>query len=158
MTEAERIDSRPDTYAHILVVQHYLRVVVEDLLDRMERHDLSKLESPEIEAYDVMVPRLRDAPYDSEQYRATLREMKPAVQHHYDRNPHHPEGHADGILGMSLVDLIEMLADWQAAARRQAEPVGLAQSINHNQQRFGYSDDVKRLLLNTVAIWETHHD
>lgn len=147
-------DSRPDTYAHILTVQRFLLRIVTDLQRRLTEHDMTKLESPEREAYDTMTERLRATPYGSEEYRATLREMKPALRHHYEHNPHHPEAHEDGILGMSLVDLLEMLADWKAAALRQPNSLGLTKSIEVNQERFGYSDDVKRLLLNTTALYE----
>jgi Family of unknown function (DUF5662) len=147
-------DSRPDTYAHILQVQRYLLRAIAELQRRLVEHDVTKLESPEREAYDLMTPRLRSTPYGSDEYRATLREMKPAIQHHYEHNPHHPEAHAKGIAGMSLLDLVEMLCDWKAAALRQPESLSLAKSIEVNQGRFGYGDDLKAILLHTAIELE----
>jgi hypothetical protein len=42
--------------------------------------------------------------------------MGDGLKHHYAHNRHHPEFFGeDGVDGMSLVDVIEMLADWKAA-------------------------------------------
>jgi hypothetical protein len=149
------VDSRPDTYAHILTVQRLLLRAVSDVQRRLTEHDVTKLESPEREAYDEFTPRLRDSVYGSEEYRATLREMKPAIRHHYEHNPHHPEHYETGIRGMSLLDLVEMLCDWKAAGQRHASNPGLRHSIEINQDRFGYSDELKQVLLNTVDALET---
>ena len=35
-----------------------------------------------------------------------------------EQNRHHPEYYEDGIAGMTLVDLEEMLSDWEAASHR----------------------------------------
>lgn len=75
--------------------------------------------------------------------------MKPALDHHYAHNRHHPEHFPDGIRGMSLLDLVEMLADWKAATERHADG-DLARSIEINQARFGYGDELKVVLRNTA--------
>lgn len=53
------------------------------------------------------------------------------------------------VLGMSLLDLLEMLIDWKAASERH-KTGDIRRSIELNQVRFGYSDELKRILLNTV--------
>ena len=53
---------------------------------------------------------------------------------------------------MNLVDLLEMACDWMAAAERHADG-DVLKSIEINQKRFGYSDELKRILLNTVGIF-----
>jgi hypothetical protein len=55
-----------------------------------------------------------------------------------------------GIRGMSLLGLLECLLDWKAATLRHADG-DLLRSIEINQKRFGYSDELKQILLNTVA-------
>ncbi len=147
-------DSRPDTYAHILTVQRYLLRTIEDLHRRLVLHDLSKLEPPEREAYDVISQRLRSTPYGSEEYKASLREMRPAIEHHYQHNPHHPEHYENGLQGMSLLDLVEMLCDWKAASLRQPNSLSLRESIAVNQERFKYSDELRQVLLNTAGLIE----
>lgn len=143
-------DSRPETYEHIDAVRSLMLEVVMQVLDRAHKHDESKLHPPEVAVFDEFTPKLKDLVYGSEEYRDCLAQMKPALDHHYDVNRHHPEHFEDGILGMNLIDLIEMLCDWAAASKR-GKGGDVRQSIRTiNQARFGYGDEVERLLLNTA--------
>lgn len=56
---------------------------------------------------------------------------------------------ASGIYGMSLLDLIEMLADWKAAGMRHANG-NITQSLEINRKRFGMSDQIFMVFQNTV--------
>ena len=58
-----------------------------------------------------------------------------------------------GLDGMSLMDIIEMLCDWQAATLRHADG-DILKSIEINQKRFKYSDEMKQILLNTIGDLE----
>ena len=146
-------DSRPDTYAHIQQVQRLLGRVIQDFLRRSEAHDQSKLVSPEVEVFDEFTPKLAASTYGSDEYKGFLAAMKPALDHHYAHNSHHPEHYPNGIAGMSLLDVLEMLCDWKAATLRHTTG-DIRQSIEINQQRFGYSDELKTLLLNTLPLLE----
>ena len=86
-----KYDSRPDTYEHIKTVQHYLHRFIEEFLWRMKRHDESKLQEPEVGMYDEFTPKLRALTYGSQAYKDRLKEMGPALEHHYAHNEHHPE-------------------------------------------------------------------
>lgn len=144
-------DSRPETYKHIHQVQERLANVILDLTTRMIKHDLSKLESPEKEVFDEFTPKLTGITYGSDEYRACLAKMRPAIEHHNAHNRHHPEHFGElGIRGMNLIDLVEMLCDWKAATLRHNDG-DILRSIEINQARFGYSDDLKQIMLNTVA-------
>jgi len=50
---------------------------------------------------------------------------------------------------MSLLDVIEMLCDWKAASERTKQG-SIAQSLAHNKERFGISDQLFSILTNTV--------
>lgn len=56
---------------------------------------------------------------------------------------------ASGIYGMSLLDLIEMLADWKAAGMRHADG-NITQSLEINRKRFDMSDQLFEIFKNTV--------
>lgn len=142
-------DSRPDTLHHIALVRRNLSVCIELLCRRQVEHDQSKLESPEKELYDEWTPRLRDMTYGSDEYKAALEEMGPALKHHYQHNSHHPEHYPGGINDMSLLDVIEMLCDWQAATERHADG-DLSKSIKINCQRFGIDPQIGLILANTA--------
>lgn len=85
-------DSRPDTLAHIERVQTLIQTAINNLSRRAVNHDLSKLEEPEKSAFDrLKALSLSNMVYGSEEYRAALRAEKPAINHHYAANSHHPE-------------------------------------------------------------------
>jgi hypothetical protein len=54
-----------------------------------------------------------------------------------------------GILGMSLFDLLEMLADWKAATERHADG-NMATSLEKNIQRFHIGPELAQILKNTL--------
>jgi Family of unknown function (DUF5662) len=170
-------DSRPDTWEHIHKVRNNLVQIVNDLLDRSQRHDCSKLEDPEKATFDEFSPKLDGTTYDSAEYKAQLAEMMHgALKHHYAQNDHHPEHFVGsdgettrftkelsaqaqgdillpmgaGIHGMNLIQLLEMLADWKAATMRHADG-DLRKSIRVNADRFGYGEEIENLLLYTAS-------
>jgi len=145
----EKYDSAPATYDHISNVRSFLQQITEDLLIRGYTHDQSKLMNPEKEIFDEFTPKLKNTTYGSDEYKQYLEEMGGALKHHYEFNRHHPEHFEKGIAGMNLVDMMEMLCDWKAATKRHADG-DIVRSINQNQKRFGYSDELKQILLNTV--------
>jgi len=51
---------------------------------------------------------------------------------------------------MDLLDLVEMLCDWKAATERHKDG-DLLRSIEQNQKRFLYSDELKQILINTAV-------
>jgi hypothetical protein len=157
---ADRVtDSRIDTYEHIAHVQRYLGNVIADLQRRALVHDASKLESPERDGYDELGWRLRGQEWGSEGYRAALSEMRPVIDHHFARNAHHPEHYPSGIQGMNLLDLVEMLCDWKGAGMRSPGTTSsLRKSIEASQERFGYSDELMEIFLNTIPVIEGETD
>lgn len=149
------IDSRIETAKHVQIVRGIISVVVADLERRSSVHDASKFDEPELSYFDEFTPSLSRTTYDSEEYKKNLKLMKPALDHHYAVNDHHPEHYTNGILGMSLVVMLEMLIDWKAASLRHVNGDILV-SIEKNQKRYGFSDDVKQLLINTVPLLEVY--
>ena len=86
-----KYDSKADTLEHIDKVRSNIELVRALLAVRGTVHDASKLQSPEKEAFDEVTPLLRDTTYGSEEYKANLRRIKPAIDHHQQNNRHHPE-------------------------------------------------------------------
>jgi|SRR6187549_113030 len=143
------MDSTQDTLDHIGKVQARIQEMVNHLTVRAAHHDESKLVQPEKAGFDVLSFKLATLVYGSDEYRAALEEGKPTIQHHYAANSHHPEHYPNGIAGMSLLDVVEMLCDWKAASERTKQG-SIAQSLAHNQDRFGISDQLAAILENTV--------
>jgi hypothetical protein len=143
-------DSRQETLAHIEEVRELLARATSELTRRAIAHDASKLVEPEKSMFDRYTPMLRSVAYGSDEYNAVLAEMREqALGEHYRHNAHHPEHWEHGIADMSLIDLLEMLCDWIAATHRHDDG-DIRRSIEQNQERFGYADEIKLLLLNTL--------
>ncbi len=150
--DTKKYDSRPDTYRHIQQVQALLFNCIAELMRRAEMHDQSKLTDPEVALFDEYTPSLAECTYGSDEYKQMLAGLKPALDHHYAKNRHHPE-HFDerGIRGMNLIDVLEMLCDWKAATLRHHDG-DIRKSIEINQKRFGFSDELRYILLNTLMV------
>lgn len=142
-----------ETMKHIENVRRYIKVCTDELTERGIEHDRLKMESPEVEVFAEYTPKLADSTYGSEEYKEFLKGMSVAVEHHYAHYRHHPEHFANGMQDMTLVDIVELLCDWKAATLRHSDG-DLLRSIEVNQKRFGYDDQVKQLLINTAKWFE----
>jgi hypothetical protein len=113
-------------------------------------HDTSKFSDEESKLFEEVTPKLKHLTYGTEEYRQQLREIKPAITHHYQHNSHHPEHHKYGIDDMTLFDVVEMLCDWLGAVKRH-EDGDIYKSLEINKERFGINDQLYHILLNTVS-------
>ena len=149
-TTSAAYDSRPDTLEHIAKVAGYMEEATGTLTYRAAVHDRSKLEDPEKAMFDEFTPKLRDLTYGSPEYKACTAAMGDALKHHYAHNSHHPEHYTDGVAGMSLFDLIEMLCDWKAAGERHADGGNIRRSLDLNVDRFAISPQLEHILNRTI--------
>jgi hypothetical protein len=145
----QQYDSTKDTLLHIKRVNELLLLFAKELMDRAICHDNSKLYDPEKPLFDKMTPLLKGLTYGSEEYKKSLAELKPALDHHYSHNSHHPEYYKDGINDCNLFDLVEMLCDWKAASERHADG-NIFKSIQINKTRFAMADQLAKIFENTV--------
>ncbi len=147
------------TLRHIETVRNYIDRAIRELMDAAIDHDQSKLQPPEAVIFGEHTAALRDIEYGSDAYKERMKLMKPAIDHHNSVNPHHPEHFEDGIHGMNLIELLVMILDWKASGMRHATG-DLVKSIEINQERFGYSDELKKILMNTataINTWDVKH-
>lgn len=142
-----------ETMKHIELVRKYIRLFTDKLTTRGVEHDRLKLESPELEIFTEFTPKLAQTTYGSEEYIEFLKEMNIALQHHYANYRHHPEHFEKGINDMNLIDIVEMLCDWQASSARQNDG-NLLKSIEKNAARFGYNDQLKQIFINTAKMFD----
>ena len=140
---------KKDTKEHISQVREFMAVSVQELLNRAQNHDRSKLESPEIEIFTEYTPKLKNSTYGSDEYKTFLKKMQVGLKHHYEHNSHHPEHYQSGINGMDLFDLVEMICDWKAAVMRHADG-DINKSLEINRERFKIDDQLYYILKNTV--------
>lgn len=140
-----------ETRKHISRVNILINKVIKELLDRSEEHDQSKLEKPEVELFTEYTSKLAKCTYGSEEYQEFLKGLKPALDHHYAHNRHHPEHFKKGIDDMNLIDIIEMLCDWKAASERHDDG-NIRKSIEINADRFNMSPQLVKVFENTADL------
>jgi hypothetical protein len=137
------------TQKHRSEVENILRCVSNQLRARGREHDKSKLTDKEL-PYFAQAQELKELRYGSKKYFASLARLKPALDHHYKNNRHHPEYHDNGIYDMNIVDIMEMLSDWLAASTRHGDDHSIFKSINFNRQRFKIKKDIAVIMWNSA--------
>lgn len=152
MTVAE---CQVETQKHIENVRKYIRFIIDKIDLRGVKHDASKLESPEVELFAEHTLQLAAMSYGSDKYKESLEQLKPALDHHYASNRHHPEHFADGVNDMTLIDIIEMFCDWKASTLRHNDG-NLLKSIELNAERFNIDGQLKQILINTARMLDEH--
>lgn len=141
-------DSANETKEHIAQVRRRLLEVADELLNRGEDHDISKLGPNEKPLFDEMTPKLKTLVYGSDDYKASLAALGPALAHHYANNSHHPEHYPNGVAGFDLLDLVEMYCDWAAATLRNKDG-DMAKSFDINEKRFAMDPQLASIFRNT---------
>lgn len=142
-----------ETMKHILQVGKNINIFVRELLTRAENHDASKLEPPEVEAFTTETKNLSALVYGSPEYHANLAKIKPALDHHYAKNSHHPQHYKNGINDMDLIDIVELFCDWKASSGRHATG-NLNKSIEVNADRFSMAPQLVKIFENSVRLFE----
>lgn len=137
---------------HKKLVARHLQRVATALFQRAVEHDYSKFTPEEFAPYEHALPRFEAAEYGSEEYKAVCKSIEPAIAHHFQENSHHPEHFPDGINGMNLLDVIEMVCDWMAAAKRV--PDGVLR-LDLQRERFGIDNQLFGMIARTVEYLET---
>jgi hypothetical protein len=138
------------TQKHRAEVNNILHCVSNQLRSRGREHDKSKLSNKEL-PYFAEAQELKTLKYGSKKYFDSLAKLKPALDHHYKNNRHHPEHHENGINDMTIVDVIEMLCDWLAATLRHDDDHNIFKSINFNRTRFKIKKDMSQIMWNTAV-------
>lgn len=142
-------DSKADTLEHKQRVMQLVCYAANNLMDRGLNHDNSKLKDPEKSLFDEYTPKLKNVTYGSDAYKEYLKELKPALDHHYAKSKHHPEHYPNKINDMTLFDLLEMFLDWKASSERHHDG-NILKSIEINTERFNIDIQLKQVLINTA--------
>jgi len=135
-------------YHHKFIVMKYLNVVIRDLITRAESHDDSKFSEEEFPLYVEVTKELALHPYGSPENEAIRIRYQKLFAHHWEKNRHHPEHHANGVEDMTLTDLLEMLADWKASSMRDNKDI--LSSIQHCGEKYNIHPQLIKILVNTA--------
>lgn len=89
--EMTRDDVMRETVRHTKRVGELMTDVVTGLMRRAVLHDESKFSAEEFDSFARETPGLRSMTYGSDEYKAAMERIRPAIEKHYERNSHHPE-------------------------------------------------------------------
>lgn len=146
-------DCTNDVLEHKRKVEYWMRRFWTQLENRAPIHDDSKLRNFEEKAmFDKWVPELKVRTFGSDEYKEALAQMGEGLKMHYEANRHHPEHYKNGIEGMTLIDVVEMVADWMAAA--EAKDVHI--DLDYLAKRFGISEQLVKIIANQLReedVW-----
>lgn len=137
------------TVDHIADVKGILADISRELQHRGKWHDYSKFSPEEQKVFSSVLDNTENVRYGSPEYEKRKKLLAPALEHHYKENRHHPEHFTNGISDMTLVDLLEMLADWKAATKRHKDD-NIETSIELNAKKYNIDKQLKQILLNTI--------
>lgn len=134
---------------HIMMQQNFTNEIIERIKYDSDHHDESKTKNPEFMFYCKLNKALTLVKYESKEYKEIIND--PHVAMHKESNSHHPEFYGDdGINGMTLVDIVNMLSDWKSASMTSDTP--LIEGMKKNKEKFEISDQLYQILVNTVEL------
>ncbi len=140
---------------HVIKVGRCLEKITDELHMRACSHDDSKYGPLEFPIYSEYSPKmkLKENAFGTENYEKLRIGMKPALDHHFAHNRHHPEHFKNGIYDMNIIDLVEMLCDWKAASTKR-EDGDLIKSIDFCNGRYNLGIQLVSILKNSAHLFE----
>ena len=158
MPTETKYDSRADTLAHIARVHALLDECQMNLNTRGSVHDASKLEEPEKSVFDECTAKLKLMAYGSDAYFAALAELKPALDHHYAKNSHHPEywPAVENTPMSSMLRLTAQAQEEQAEAAKIGSPddSGAVLLLFQTAKRIRASADEMEASVNNMSLFD----
>jgi hypothetical protein len=149
--------SKESTLEHKRMITELMNTVIVELLERATVHDNAKMEDPELALFDEYTPKLAKCTFGSDEYKTFLKDLQPALEHHYARYRHHPEHFPEGCKDMNILDIVEMLVDWKAASLRHNDG-NILKSLESNRTRFGLDKvSLYDIMLNSIELFEEHN-
>ena len=127
-----------DILKHKEKVKRRLLFLSEELKNRAESHDNSKLKDPEIKYH-----------YNTPEYFDKMKRWQKFFNHHYENNRHHPNHFMNGVLDMTLTDICEYLVDI-ISYYDEMHVNDAIDTVEKQQGRFGLDSQLAQILTNTL--------
>jgi len=130
---------------HVAFVKLALRSLSQEIENRAEIHDMSKLLDDEFAGFARINKNARVHKFGSPEYEQGMRQERDIIDLHFSRNRHHAECH-DAPEFMTFLDVIEMVCDWWGAGKGYDSPMEWRESVRRNL-------DSKGKYLSPERIW-----
>ncbi len=138
-----------DLHKHKLILRGVLYNLANQLKERADNHDNSKYDKEEKEVFES-IDNIKREDFDSyeEYYNCTKPLIQKALDHHYAKNRHHPEHFEHSVEDMNLLDILEMVVDWDSSASCR----GTELDTDYSFKRFKITPQLQKIILNTLKI------
>ena len=137
-----------------------LTKITQNLTNRAEVHDRSKMEDDEFEGFTAFNRIHPDLEYGSEEYKESFESIRPyteeSIKKHQSRNSHHPEYHTD-VRSMGWIDIIEMVCDWYAASQTYSSNGSFQKSVDICKNKYNFSTE-QLWLIDEIATFLENSD
>lgn len=148
----ELFESR--TQKHIQMVRRNLEkfenfqgLTLLELRQRGWLHDRSKFSDSEINAYTELTWCYHT--HNFEQNEEVKHLIAQGLKNHALKNRHHPEAHED-VNSMTILDLVEMIADWTAIAQENGKTSCHEWAEQNITNKWSFSEEKKRFIFKLI--------
>lgn len=132
--------------------QGFRELTFNELKMRGITHDKSKFSPSEQEAYTCLnwsyYCKCNNIPFELTPVFDEV--ISSGLKLHARINRHHPEAHSD-VNQMSLLDLVEMIADWTAIAQENGRTSCLPWALENLDKKWSFSPEKKSLIFEIIA-------
>lgn len=138
-----------DLHKHKVLLRAVLYNLANQLKERADKHDDSKFSKEEKDVFES-IDNIKREDFDSyeEYFNCTKPLIQKALDHHYANNRHHPEHFEKGVDNMNLLDIIEMIVDWDTSASCR----GTQLDTEYSFKRFKIEPQLQKIILNTLKL------
>ena len=148
MTDKEKLTVKL-TLQHKENIATLLAKFAAELTYRSAVHDNSKFFPDEFDILSDNVCDFNKYLFDTKEEQDLRERLLPASILHRKRNRHHPEHFENGIDGMNIIDLLEMLCDWKSASTRVSGD-SLRKGLPILKKKYNISSQLLKILENTA--------
>lgn len=138
-----------DLHKHKVLLRAILYNLANQLKERADKHDDSKYSKEEKDVFES-IDEIKREDFDSyeQYYNCTKPLIQKALDHHYANNRHHPEHFEKGVNDMNLLDVLEMIVDWESSASCR----GTKLDVDYSFKRFKIEPQLQKIINNTLKI------
>jgi len=127
-----------------------LQRISDILVNRGDLHDIDKFEEAMFEDFYLNIPKFTNVSFGEIEWENAMESIK-TMNNHYAVSPHHIQHYPNGINGVNLIDLLEMIVDWKSANNAYGD-VKLSEALIIQKKRFGIDDQLYKIIVNTAKI------
>jgi len=140
-----------DVILHVSEISENLETIASELRKRGMSHDRTKFQQLEFDTFVSTREEFKQTSYGTPEYKAVCAKAQPAMDHHYSNNRHHTAYHENAVNDMNLIDIIELVCDWRAANRRNADQCTMLESVKRglSNEKYQISEQLAKIIINT---------